>query len=78
MFAYNAFSIMAPEIELLNAVATQPYAACEPQWKELLRSMNLSVAYIPAIQATIKEGRWKNQPNPTAYIRKSAMLSAFA
>src|ERR1700731_671083 len=66
---------MAPEIELLNAVATQPYAACEPQWKELLRSMNLGVAYIPVIQATIKEGRWKNQPNPMAYIRKSAMLS---
>jgi hypothetical protein len=67
---------MAPEIELLNAVATQPYAACEPQWKELLRSMKLGVAYIPVIQATIQEGRWKNQPNPVAYIRKSAMLSA--
>jgi hypothetical protein len=67
---------MAPEIELLNAVATQPYAACEPQWKELLRSMNLGVANIPLIQATIKEGRWKNQPNPVAYIRKSATLSA--
>jgi hypothetical protein len=38
--------------------------------------MNLGVAYIPAIEATIKEGRWKNQPNPVAYIRKSAMLSA--
>jgi hypothetical protein len=67
---------MAPEIELLNAVATQPYAACEPQWKELLRSMNLGVAYIPVIQATIQEGRWKSQPNPVAYIRKSAMLCA--
>jgi hypothetical protein len=67
---------MSPEIELLNAVASLPYAACEPQWKELLRSMNLGVAYIPVIQATIKEGRWKNQPNPVAYVRKSAMLSA--
>jgi hypothetical protein len=28
---------MSPEIELLNAVASLPYAACEPQWKELLR-----------------------------------------
>jgi hypothetical protein len=67
---------MAPEIELLNAIATQPYAACESQWKELLRAMNLGVAYIPVIQATIKEGRWKNQPNPMAYVRKSAMLCA--
>lgn len=67
---------MASEIELLNAVATQSYAACEPQWKELLGTMKLGVAYIPVIQATIKEGRWKNQPNPMAYIRKSSMLSA--
>jgi hypothetical protein len=67
---------MAPEMELLNAVAAQPYAACESQWKELLRSMNLGAAYIPVIQAVIKEGRWKNQPNPMAYVRKSAMLCA--
>lgn len=67
---------MAPEIELLNAVATQPYAACESQWKELLSSINLGVAYIPVIHAVIKEGRWKAQPNPMAYIRKSAMLCA--
>jgi hypothetical protein len=44
--------------------------------KSFCESMNLGVAYIPVIQATIKEGRWKNQPNPVAYIRKSAMLSA--
>ncbi|HWS18734.1 MAG TPA: hypothetical protein VN223_11990 [Candidatus Elarobacter sp.] len=67
---------MAPEIELLNAVASQPYAACESQWKELLRLMKLGVAYIPVIQAAIKEGRWRKQPNPMAYIRKSAMLCA--
>jgi hypothetical protein len=67
---------MAPEIELLNAVASQPYAACELQWKELLRLMKLGVAYIPVIQAAIKEGRWRKQPNPTAYIRQSAMLCA--
>jgi len=67
---------MPPEVELLNALATQPYAACESRWKELLRSMHLGVAYIPVIQAVIKEGRWKKQPNPIAYIRKSAMLCA--
>lgn len=67
---------MPPEIELLNAVATQPYSACESRWKELLHSMHLGVAYIPVIQAVIKEGRWKKQPNPMAYIRKSAMLCA--
>jgi hypothetical protein len=67
---------MAPEIELLNALATQPYAACESRWKELLHSMHLGVAYIPIIQAVIKEGRWEKQPNPMAYIRKSAMLCA--
>jgi hypothetical protein len=67
---------MAPEIELLIAVAQQPYAACEAQWKELLGDMKLGVAYIPAIHAVIKEGRWRIQPNPVAYIRKSAMLCA--
>jgi hypothetical protein len=67
---------MMPEIELLKAVAAQPYAACEPQWKELLGDMKLGVAYIPAIHAVIKEGRWKTQPNPVAYIRKSAVRCA--
>lgn len=67
---------MVPEIELLKAVAQQPYAGCEPQWKELLGSMKLGAAYIPAIQAVMKEGRWKTQPNPVAYIRKSAMRCA--
>jgi hypothetical protein len=67
---------MAREIELLKVVAQQPYAACETQWKELLGDMKLGAAYIPAIHAVIKEGRWKTQPNPVAYIRKSAMLCA--
>jgi hypothetical protein len=67
---------MAPEIELLNAVATRPYASCEMQWNELLRALNFSAAYIPAVQMVIEEGRWETQPNPLAYIRKSTIRCA--
>jgi hypothetical protein len=64
---------MAPDIELLNAVATQRYEACEAEWRELLRRLRLGLAYVPAIQAVLNEGRWKNQHNPIAYARKSAV-----
>ncbi|MBZ5508365.1 MAG: hypothetical protein LAO78_23130 [Acidobacteriia bacterium] len=67
---------MATEIELLNAVADQPYEAREAEWKELLRSLRLGLSYVPAIQAVVQQGRWKIQPNPMAYIRNGAVRCA--
>jgi hypothetical protein len=54
----------------------QPFEACEAQWKEVLRSLRLGILYVPAIQAVLKEGRWKSAPNPIAYVRKSAVRAA--
>jgi hypothetical protein len=67
---------MSSELELLNAVSTQPYAACESQWKELLRSLYLPIGYVPAIQSVLEKGRWKSQPDPMAYVRKSSLRCA--
>ncbi|MGZ4896274.1 MAG: hypothetical protein ACXVJ0_07400, partial [Candidatus Angelobacter sp.] len=67
---------MSPEIDLLTTLSTQPYSACEDQWNQLLRGLHLGGAYIPAIHAVLKEGRWKTQPNPIAYVRKSSVRVA--
>jgi hypothetical protein len=67
---------MAPEIELLHAVENQPFEACEAEWTELLRSLHLGLSYVPAVQAVIQERRWKTQPNPIAYVRKSSVRCA--
>src|SRR4029077_894048 len=64
---------MAREIELLNAVVAQAFEACEAEWGELLGRLRLGLAYVPAIQAVLSEGRWMNQPDPIAYVRKSAV-----
>jgi hypothetical protein len=67
---------MPSDIELLHAVATRPYSACEAQWQELLHPLHLSGEFVPAIQAVIREGRWKSRPNPLAYVRKAALRCA--
>jgi hypothetical protein len=67
---------MSPEIELLTSLSTQPFSACEDQWKQLLRRLFLPMAYIPAIQAVLEKGRWKRQPDPMAYLRKGSLRCA--
>ena len=67
---------MSPEIELLTTLSTQPFSACEDQWKQLLRRLFLPTAYIPAVQAVLEKGRWKTQPNPMAYVRKGSLRCA--
>jgi len=67
---------MSAEIELLTALSTQPFSACEAQWLQLLRSLYLPIAYIPAIQAVLEKGRWKSQPDPMAYVRKGSLRCA--
>ncbi|HXO37250.1 MAG TPA: hypothetical protein VN872_01360 [Candidatus Acidoferrum sp.] len=67
---------MSAEIELLTALSTKPFSACEDRWKELLHSLFLPIAYVPAIQAVLEKGRWKSQPDPMAYVRKGSLRCA--
>ncbi|HEV7676448.1 MAG TPA: hypothetical protein VGQ12_18095 [Candidatus Angelobacter sp.] len=67
---------MSPEIELLTTLSSQPFSACEEQWKQLLRSLFLPIAYVPAVQAVLEKGRWKSQPDPMAYVRKGSLRCA--
>ena len=67
---------MSPEIHLLTTLSTQPFSACQSQWEQLLRHLFLPVSYVPAIQAVLEKGRWKRQPNPLAYVRKSSLRCA--
>ena len=67
---------MSPEIDLLTALSTQPFSACEDQWKQLLHRLFLPLSHIPAIQSVLEKGRWKSQPDPMAYVRKSSLRCA--
>jgi hypothetical protein len=60
------------DLELLSRVATRPFEECEAEWKEVLRGLRLGMIYVPAIQRVLAEGRWKDAPNPAAYVRKGA------
>jgi hypothetical protein len=59
--------------ELLSRVASRAFEECEAEWKEVLGRLRLGMGYVPAIQSVLKEGRWKDAPNPMAYVRKSAV-----
>jgi hypothetical protein len=67
---------MSPEIDLLTTLSTQPFSTCEAQWEQLLRSLFLPISFVPAIQAVLEKGRWKSQPDPMAYVRKSSLRCA--
>jgi hypothetical protein len=67
---------MSPEIDLLTTLSTQPFSACEDQWKQLLRSLFLPISFVPAIQSVLEKGRWKSQPDPMAYVRKGSLRCA--
>lgn len=67
---------MSPEIDLLTALSCRPFSVCQDQWKELLRGLFLPISFVPAIQAVLEKGRWKSQPNPMAYVRKSSLRCA--
>jgi hypothetical protein len=67
---------MSPEIDLLTALSTQPFSTCEEQWQQLLHNLLLPISFVPAIQSVLKEGRWKSQPDPMAYVRKSSLRCA--
>jgi hypothetical protein len=68
--------VMSPEIDLLTALSTQPFSACQSQWEQLLRRIFLPMSFVPAIQSVLEKGRWKSQPDPMAYVRKSSLRCA--
>lgn len=59
-------------LRLLNIIASQPFEECEAEWKEVLGGLRLGMIYVPAIQRVLAEGRWKDAPDPVAYVRKAA------
>lgn len=61
------------EIELLRAVANTGYEDCRPEWNKLLRALHLGPAYIPGIQEMVYDTRWRERPNPLAWVRKGAV-----
>jgi len=67
---------MSPEIDLLTALSTQPFSACQSQWEQLLRRIFLPMSFVPAIQSVLEKGRWKCQPDPMAYVRKGSLRCA--
>src|SRR4051812_23805738 len=75
IMGYKA-NAMSPEIDLLTALSAQPFSACEDQWKQLLHRLFLPLSHIPAIQSVLEKGRWKSQPDPMAYVRKSSLRCA--
>ena len=61
------------ELELLKGAANEPYEKGKGKWSRLLKVLQLSTAYVPAIQEILKQGKWQNQPNSIGYVRKAAV-----
>ncbi len=58
---------------LLETISSKPYEECQKEWREFLGLLRLKVVYVSAVQTILKEGRWRNKPNPLAYIRKGSI-----
>ncbi|HKT48995.1 MAG TPA: hypothetical protein VJV96_01795 [Candidatus Angelobacter sp.] len=61
------------ELELLKAVADEPYENAKVKWNRLLKALHLSRTYVPGIKEILTHGKWRNQPGPVAYVRKAAV-----
>jgi hypothetical protein len=60
------------ELELLKAAANQPYEKGKAKWNRLIKVLHLPVKWVPGIQETLRQGKWRNQTSPIAYVRKAA------
>lgn len=61
------------ELELLKAAAHERYEKGKGKWSKLLKALHLSPTYVPAIEEILGQGKWRNQTNPIAYVRKAAV-----
>ncbi len=64
------------ELELLKAAVQERYDESKGKWRRLLKALYLSPTYVPAIQEILGQGKWRNQTNPIAYVRKAAVKRA--
>jgi hypothetical protein len=64
------------ELDLLKAAAHERYEKDRGKWSRLLKTLYLSPTYVPAIQEILGQGKWRNQTNPIAYVRKTAVTWA--
>lgn len=61
---------------LLERLATEPFESCETEWRKLLRSLRLGLAYVIPIQEVLRAGRWRGKANPLGYIRTAGVRTA--
>jgi hypothetical protein len=64
-------------LQVFETLEAKPFEACEAAWRTSLRWLRLSLTYVPAIEKVLSQGRWREAPNPVAYIRKAATREAF-
>jgi hypothetical protein len=62
--------------KLFAKLSKEPFEKCELAWQEVLQLLRLPPKFVPAIQVILKQGGWRKQPNPAAYIRKAAVRCA--
>ncbi len=67
---------MDANVELLKKVSSRPFEECEGEWRQLLNVLRLSLSFVLPIQKVLEQGRWKDQPNPMAYIKKAGVRVA--
>lgn len=67
---------MDANIELLKKISSRPFEECEGEWRQLLNVLRLSLSFVLPIQKVLEQGRWKDQPNPMAYIKKAGVRVA--
>lgn len=61
------------ELELLKAAAHERYEKGKGPWSRLLKALYLSPTYVPAVQEILRQGKWRNQTSPIAYVRKASV-----
>ena len=65
-------------LELLLAVAGQPYEARRDEWGLVMRAAGIKLSDIPAFQAAIVHSNWKAADNPIGYLLTVAAREARA
>jgi hypothetical protein len=63
-------------LRAFDVLNEEPFEACEQEWLKCLQGLRLSVTYVPAVEEVLDQGRWRNAPNPLAYVRKAAVRQA--
>jgi hypothetical protein len=65
-----------PILSLLETISIKSHEDCEAEWREVLRSLRLTISHVLAVQTILKEGRWRNKDNPSGYVRQASLWCA--